>query len=121
MDIDKLVDTYVRLRDKARDMEDAHKAAVAPIKEGMARLEGLLMARLSDAGADSVKTPHGTAYKTTWTKASVRDFGELVAYVKEHDRFDLFPRSVNKTIVLEIGEVPGVEIDRGVTVNVRRS
>ena len=38
-----------------------------------------------------------------------------------NERWDLFERRVAKSVVEEIGAVPGVEIERGVRVNVRRS
>ena len=44
----------------------------------------------------------------------------MLDFAVENGRFDLFERRVAKSVVEEIGNVPGIEIERGVRVNVRR-
>jgi len=119
--MDDCVALYVETRDKIKALEAEHKAQLAPYREALVEVERLIMTLLNDTGAESMKTAHGTAYKASWTKASVRDWQAVLDYAVENERYDLFERRVSKQVVEELGEVPGVELERGVRVNVRRS
>lgn len=123
--MEEIVGLYVRARDRIKEIEKVRKAELdeelAPWREAMDKAEGMMMTMLNTSGADSMKTSQGTAYKSPWTKAVVRDWQQVLDYAVENERFDLFERRVAKTVVEEIGSVPGVEIERGVRVNVRRS
>ena len=120
MNIDNLVETYVQLRDAKDDLKKQHSEALKPYDEGMDIIEGKLLSEMQRTGADSFKTKHGTAYKTAWTTARVADWSAVLDYAITNERFDLFERRVNKTVVAEIGEVPGVAVDTGIKVNIRR-
>lgn len=119
--MDQLVGAYVTQRDRLDALRAEQKEREAPVRSKMEHLEAAMQKLLLDQGATNVKTPHGTAYLQKWTSAAVRDFDSVLAYVREHGRWDLLERRVNKTAVMEIGEVPGVEIQTGQKVNVRRS
>jgi NADP-dependent 3-hydroxy acid dehydrogenase YdfG len=119
--MEELVGLYVSTRDKIKAIEAEHKEQLAPYRQGLDDVERLIMTMLNAAGADSMKTAAGTAYKAPWTKASIQDWQKVIDYAVENGRFDLFERRVAKTVVEEIGDVPGIEIERGVRVNVRRS
>ena len=54
------VGQYVALRDKIREMEDAHKEAMAPAKATLEKLAGVLLAALNTINAESVKTDEGS-------------------------------------------------------------
>lgn len=120
-DINDYVATYVKLRDEIKEIEKRHKEELRPYREGLETIEGLLMKALHEAGADSMKTPSGTAYKQAWSSAKVQDWQRVLDYAVENERFDLFERRVSKAVAEEIGEVPGLVFERGVKVNVRRS
>lgn len=49
------------------------------------------------------------------------DWQAVLDWAVANERWDLFQRRVAQSVVEEIGAVPGVEIERGVRVNVRRS
>lgn len=118
--MEELVAVYVQTRDRIKAIEAEQKAQLAPYREALDKVEGLIMTMLNSAGADSMKTSAGTAYKAPWTKASVQDWQKVLDYAVENGRFDLFERRVAKSVAEEIGDVPGIEIERGVRVNVRR-
>ena len=119
--MEELVGLYVSTRDRIKAIEAEHKEQLAPYRQALDRVESLIMTMLNSAGADSMKTAAGTAYKAPWTKASVQDWQKVLDFAVENSRFDLFERRVAKSVVEEIGDVPGIEIERGVRVNVRRS
>lgn len=121
MDIDAIVSSYVALRDQKAEIAERHKAEIAPYNQGLSDLEGLLMGALDKAGLQSAKTPHGTAYKNTVSSAKVIDWSTVLDFIIAEERFDLLEKRVNKTVVEEIGDVPGVSVDKVLKINVRRS
>ena len=121
MRAEDLIATYVSLRDRIAEIKKDQAAHLKPFTDGLADLEGLLGEKLEETGADSLKTKAGTVFKSSWSSAKVTDWAEVLDYAIEHERFDLFERRVSKTIVEEIGAVPGVTVERGTRVSVRRA
>ena len=87
--IDQLVDQYVRLRDKLKEADDAHKKKTEPARTYLMMLNGKLLEQLAAVGGDSVKTPHGTVYQTTKRTASIADGDVFREYVITNEQFDL--------------------------------
>lgn len=124
--IDQLVDQYVRLRDKIKEADDAHKAKLKDAREYLEKLNGQLLARLNEVGGESVKTSHGTVYRTTKRTASIADGDVFRQYVIEHEAFDLVDwranaNAVDDHIKTELAPPPGVNFTTTYTVGVRRS
>jgi hypothetical protein len=119
--MEELVRAYIELRDQRDLIKDRHKAELAEVTAVLDQVEDALMHQLQELGVESVKTKAGTAFKSKWTSVKVTDFDALCEYVKTNDRFDLLERRVNKTVALEIGEVPGTLAESGFQVNIRRS
>jgi hypothetical protein len=119
--VDQLVQTYVEVRDRIKELETEHKAQLAPYRDALSQVEGMLHTMLNQQGAESIKTEHGTAYKAPWTKAKVIDWPKTLDFIIESGQYDLLERRVSKTVVEDLGDVPGVELERGIKVNVRRS
>lgn len=118
--MEELIEVYVKTRDAKKRIEERHRRELAEPNEMLEETERLIMTLLNAAGADSMKTTAGTAYKSPWTKANIQDWQKVLDFAVENGRFDLFERRVAKSVVEEIGNVPGIEIERGVRVNVRR-
>ena len=124
--MDALVAQYVKLRDKIKESDDAHKEKMAPAKEYLERLNGVLLQHLQAAGADSVKTPHGTAYKTTKRSATVADSAEFRAFIIENRAWDIADWRANAPAVeayLQENQMlpPGVNMSSTVVTGVRRA
>lgn len=119
--MEELIAAYVKARDMKAEVAKRHKEELVPYDDAMNMAEQAMMTLLNAAGADSMKTAAGTAYKSPWTKASIQDWQKVLDYAVENGRFDLFEHRIAKSVVEEIGNVPGIEIERGVRVNVRRS
>lgn len=119
--LEALTGLYVQTRDKIKLLEAGHKAELLPFREALDDVERHMMTALNDIGAESMKTTQGTVYKASWTKARVEDWQKVLDYAIENQRWDLFQRSVAKTVVEELGSVPGIDLERGVRINVRRS
>lgn len=126
MSVDTMIENYVKLRDRKKAVEDRHKTEIAPFKQAMDQLEGYLLEAMNQTGLDSMKSPHGTAFKSQRTSAVVRDWQATLGFIREHDAWDLLEARVAKTAAFNIIKeteqpIPGVETSAEVVVNVRRA
>lgn len=125
MKADSIIAAYIKVRDQVAKLEAQHKAAVAPYKEALAKLETAALELMAAAGVDSMKTAAGTAYQTVRTSVTVADRSAFMDYVKSTQAFDLLDVRPNKTAVeaflQEHQDVPpGVNVRRAVACNFRR-
>jgi hypothetical protein len=122
---DQLVAAYQERKARVEALEEEAKRKVGPIKEEMKKLEAAMQLLLQSQGLKSAPTASGTCYLSKWTSVKVECWDELLPWIKENDRWDVLPRAVNKTAVMEdISEgstPPGVRVTQGIKVNVRRS
>lgn len=123
---DALIENYVRVRDKKREVETKHKAELAPFNDMLERIEGWMLEALNNAGLSSMKSPHGTAYKSIRTSAKVVDWIETLNFIRETSAWDLLEARVSKLVAEQImketgAPIPGVETSRETVVNVRRA
>lgn len=124
--IDELVSQYVRLRDKIKEAEDAHKAKLKNAKEHLENLNNTLLDRLNQLGGDSVKTQHGTVYRTTRRSATIADGDAFRQFVITNEAFDLVDWRANANAVDDFikeqqAPPPGVNFSTAFTVGVRRA
>ena len=117
---------YIKLRDKIAAVKDAQAAQLKPFTDAMKLLESGILADLSAAGVDSMKSDAGTAYTVVHTSATVPEWSKTLDYIREHEAWELLEARVSKTAALAIVEetgapIPGVKITQAVTLNVRRS
>lgn len=126
IDIHSRVDQYVRLRDKIKELDEAHKTKMAPYREALDNLNSLLLNHLNQVGGDSVKTGSGTVYRTAKKSASLADKTAFWAFVVATCDWDLIDYKANPTAVAEYAEKngalpPGVNLNIRQEVGVRRS
>jgi hypothetical protein len=125
VNIEELVGQYVRLRDKIREAEDAHKAKLKDAKDHLEKLNNTLLDRLNQVGGESVKTASGTVYRTTKRSASIKDGDKFRHFVIENEAFDLVDWRANANAVDDFiqdqqAPPPGVDFSTTYTVGVRR-
>jgi roadblock/LC7 domain-containing protein len=126
MDNEKVVAAYVKLRDMKAQMAAKFKAEVAKVDEAIQKLDARLLAQLSAANAESIRTQAGTFFKTVKTSATVADWDALLGYIIANDAYHMLDKRVNKTSVAEFKEEkndlpPGVNWREENTIGVRRS
>ena len=126
MKLDLIVERYVLLRDKKAQIKAEYEASVADITVALNRLEGAILSTLNDQGAESFRTAHGTAYKSTSTSATVADWDSVLAFVRQNDRWDMLEKRVSKVAVEQFRAAnddlpPGINWREAVSVGVRRS
>lgn len=124
--IDELVEQMVKVRDKIKEADDAHKAKTKMAREYKEALEARLLAKLNDVGGEAVKTAHGTVYRTTRRSATIADGDVFRSYVIDNAAFDLVDWKANANAVddfikQEQTPPPGVNYTQSYTVGVRRA
>lgn len=123
---DQLVQLYIGLRDRRAKRKAEFEGVDKPDAAKMDQIEGVLLRRMQETGAESVRTKFGTAYKTTKSFASVADWDSLLDYVRGSSAWELLYKNVSKKAVeqhaVEHGEPPpGINMRSEVVVNFMRS
>lgn len=135
--IDTRVDQYVKLRDKIRELDEAHKKTIEPYRATLEQLNSALLQHLQSVGAESVRTSAGTVYRTMKQSASIADAEAFWTFVVTTASWDLLDRRANVTgcadfidrlakqketdPTVEVSPPPGVNFNRTYVVGVRRS
>jgi hypothetical protein len=124
-DINERIKQYVFVRDRIREMNDAHEQKLVEWNVALAHLSGVLQKFLDTNGLDSLKSEHGTCYKTTKYSASLADPDAFMRYVIANQKFELLDRRANVTAVKEFvkenkEQPPGCNLSAVETVGVRR-
>lgn len=126
MDINKMVESYVKLRDKKAAIKAAVEADVAKVDALLARVEGELLRHFQETGVESARTPAGTAYRSTQVSCTKADNEAWMSFLRESDEWDLAdvrPSKANIKAYRDAGNElpPGLNWREEVTVNIRRS
>lgn len=126
MKLSEVVAKYVELREKKANLKSEYDMQVAPIEAKMAKIEGKLLEVLDQTGGKSFRTPHGTAYVTVRTTASVADREAFFEFVKQNEEWPLMQVAVVKSAVEQYKSVnqelpPGINWREERVVNIRRS
>jgi len=122
---DQLIERYLQIRSDKEALAEVHKGQMAPLNAALDVIETALQDMLNQQGGQSIKTTHGTAYRSTATSAKVEDWPSFITFVQSSGDTELLVRNVNKTRYEElIGsgvQVPGISITQVQRVNIRRS
>lgn len=126
MDLNKIIASYVALRDEKARMKAAYEAQVAPLTALLERAETAMLALMREQGVESFRTDAGTAYQSTRTSATVADWDQALQFVQQHGLWNMLEKRVSKTAVDEYvaqhGDLPpGINYRSELTVGVRRS
>lgn len=120
--IDDIVRIYVKMRDAKSELTAKYEAEKKEIEEKMARVEGKLLVHLNTNGLESMRTEHGTVYKSVKTKPSIRDFAALKKWILSTGNVEILQKRISTTSLRDGEEIPdGVEVLREAEVGVRRS
>lgn len=123
----KVVETYIKLRDRRAQRKAEYEAADAADKEKQEKIEAYLLKEFNESGVDNIKTPAGTAYKSSKVSVTTADkdafFNEWVVPNQAWEFLDIKP---NKTAVQQYKAAhedipPGLNWSETITINVRRS
>lgn len=124
--LDEIVAKYLELRDKKKVYKDEYDAKVAELDTAMDRIEAYMLKQMGEQGLENLPTSAGTAYKSIRTSATVADWDSFLNFVKSNEAWSMLERRAAKAAVDEFvtanGDLPpGININRAVVCNIRRS
>lgn len=99
-----IIQAYVDLRDKRSALKKKFEAMDEELVSKMDKLEGALLKRLNEAGAESLKTEAGTAYIQLKKKASCADWPSFWQWIVDNGRPDMLEKRVSASTVKEYEE-----------------
>lgn len=126
MKLSEVVAKYIELRDQKAQLKTEYDIQIAPIEAKMSKIEGKLLEVLDQTGGKSFNTPHGTAYVSVRTTASVADREAFFDFVKQNEEWPLMEVRASKLAVEQYKSVnqelpPGINWREERVVNIRRS
>ena len=129
---DRLVLSYVKIRDKLSGIRKIFKGSESELKGHMGTISGEINRRQNEQGLTQWKVmdPEGksfTAFKTTKDKVRVDDWGTFLKWMIENEAYHVLTQSVSKDAVKEFMREhkgmlpPGIKFETWQEVQVRKS
>lgn len=126
IETDRLVKTYLKIRNAKRDAADVFKLADADFKLKLETIENELLRRAQELGVDGFTTAYGTTYKAEDMSASIQDGEAFTQFLATaNDPFAFYEQRVSLTRIREYraehnGETPpGIKLYREIKMRVR--
>jgi len=127
VNLDKLAEVYIKIRDKRAQLKQAFEAKDNELDEQMQVLSDEMLEVCKRLEADSVRTQHGTIIRSVKSRYWTNDWDSMYQVIKEHGAFGLLEKRLHQTNMKEfLAENPsfypiGLTVENSYTVVVRRS
>lgn len=125
--VDQLVAVYIKVRD-ARDTARREADRLdADFESQLDTLNKEILEICKETGADSIKTPHGTAIRSVKSRYWTNDWEKFYQFVFEHHAPELLEKRIHQTNIKQFLEenpdlLPlGLNVDSEHSITVRRS
>ena len=124
--MDKLARVYRKIRAQIQEMDRAHEAAVAVLKEKQAAVANAMKEEMQRLNLKSVRTVEGTVMLTEKVRYYATDWESFGAFVLEQGNIDLLEhRIAQKNMATYLADnpeavPPGLNSDTELTVIVRK-
>jgi hypothetical protein len=124
--LDKLVSTYVKLRDKKAEIRKEWEAEEAELDAKLNLVKDALLEHCKTTGAESVRTAEGTFYRSIKSKYWTSDWESMNNFILENNALDLLEKRLHQTNMRSFLEEhpdklpPGLNVDSEYTITVRR-
>lgn len=96
MDANKLVSTYIKIRDARAEIKAEYADKDAELKSKLDKIEAALLALYKEKGIESLKTEAGTASRLVRTRYWAPDWEAFSIFVKKHDAIDLLEHRIHQ-------------------------
>jgi hypothetical protein len=123
---DKLVKTYIKIRDARKALSEQYEKDDASLKESLDMIESQLLEACKATGADGIRTAYGTVSRRVAKRYWTNDWHSFHEFLKEHDALELMEKRISQTNMSTFLEdnpdkhPPGLNVDSRYTVVVRR-
>jgi hypothetical protein len=127
MDANKLVATYIKMRDSKVALTREFETKVNEIEEQMQLVEQALLEICKSTGQDGGKTTHGTFTRTVKTRYWTNNWDAMYTFIKSHDAVQLLEQRIHQGNMKQFlqenpGTLPeGLNADARYAITVRRS
>jgi len=124
---DRLVATYVKIRDKRSLLQQEYEKEDNRLKEQLDLVTNKLLDICRETGADGMKTSAGTVSRSVSTRYWTSDWSAMYDFIREHDAVHLLEQRIHqgnlKSFLAENeGVVPkGLNSDSKYTIRVTRA
>lgn len=114
--VDRLVATYIKIRDARAAASSVYKKQDAEFKEKMDLINNALLAKAHDDGVTGFKVKGvGTTYIDIELHCSGSDWGVFYSWMKENDALDMLERRIKSTEIKKYMEEHEGAIPPGVS------
>jgi len=123
---DKIVRTYIKIRDKREDLTRTYKKEYEVLSEKMGLIKSAILAQMRDQNVESMSTAEGVVYRTVDRKYWTSDWEAFHNLVVTHNLPQLLEKRVHQSNAREFFEanpdlVPsGLNVDSEYSVTIRR-
>jgi hypothetical protein len=125
--VDKLVQTYIKIRDAKDTLVREHEQALKSLTDQMEIIEQELLELCKSTGQDGGRTQHGTFTRTVKERYWTNDWDSMYRFIKEHDAPELLERRIAQANFKEFlsqnpDKLPeGINVDSRYAITVRRA
>lgn len=126
MNAEQLVTVYIKMRDARVKLQREFDEHDGKIKVQQDAVSQALLEMCKEMGAEGLRTPAGSVFKTVKTRYWTTDWGNMKQFIKDHDAIDLLEQRVHQTNMKSFLEEnptlmpPGMNVDSRYGITVRR-
>jgi hypothetical protein len=123
---DKLVRTYIKMRDKRDELTRESEAQVAAIESKMHTVKQALLEQCKSNGTESIRTPYGIAFRTVRTTYTTGDWESFHKFIVDQNAPYLLEKRMHQTNMKAFIEdnpeliPPGLNSSNEYTITIRR-
>jgi hypothetical protein len=124
--VDKLVSVYIKMRAERDRIKREMESQIQDIEDQMKVISGELLDICKETGADSFRTPFGTAYRTLKERYWTNDWESFHKFMNDHQAMELLERRIHQSNMKQfLEENPdlhpaGLQRDREYQITIRR-
>jgi hypothetical protein len=126
MNAEQLVTVYIKMRDALVKLQREFDEKEGAIKAQQDIITQALLEMCKEMGAEGLRTPAGSVFKTIKTRYWTSDWGSMKQFIKDNDALDLMEQRVHQTNMKTFLEEnptlmpPGMNVDSRYSITVRR-
>jgi hypothetical protein len=124
--IDKIIATYVKIRDAKDSIYQKYKQDTAELDEQLTLLKHTLLELSKETGATSFATPTHVAYRKVNNRYWTNDWESFYGFLREHSAMQLLEKRIHQSNMKDFMESnpdahpPGLNIDSEYDIVVKR-
>ena len=123
--LNKLTETYIKIRSKRTDLSSEFKKKDDGLKEQQDKIKAALLEYLKDNDINSVGTDAGMFYRSQKRRYWTSDWESMHKFILEHEAPEFLEKRLNQTAVKEFLEEnpdilpPGLNVQSEYTISIR--